>query len=153
MDVETFVAVLAVAVLIEELTLAHLAQVVLVEIITGVPLFAETLEPMLAYVVVILVVTAEVVVLVGLLGWCRVSIGTSAAARTVPRRGEIGADRDSRGNGGEVIGAQEGCETECVGLGLWVRGGRGSGGGGDGGHFLSAAGRARRPSLVRRESI
>lgn len=58
--VQTLVAVLAVAVLVEELALAHLAQVVLVQVVARVALLAQALEPVLAHVVV---VVAAVVVL------------------------------------------------------------------------------------------
>ena len=53
MDVETFVTILAVPILIEELALAHFAEVVLMQIVAFIPLLAKTFQPMLAHVVVV----------------------------------------------------------------------------------------------------
>jgi hypothetical protein len=83
MDVETLVTILTVAILVVELTLAHLSKVVFVQIVASIAFLAQALEPMFAYIIVILVVAAEVVVLILLWSWSRVSVGTASAARAV----------------------------------------------------------------------
>ena len=53
MEIKALVAILTVAIQIVELALTHLAQVVLVQVVTSVALFAERLEPVLADVIVV----------------------------------------------------------------------------------------------------
>ena len=53
MEIKTLVAILTVAIQIVELALTHLAQVVLMQVVTSIALFAERFEPMLADVVVV----------------------------------------------------------------------------------------------------
>lgn len=62
--VETFITVLTVAVLVVELTFAHLSQVVLVQIVAVISFLTQPFEPVLAYIVVVgprVVVSAMVV--------------------------------------------------------------------------------------------
>lgn len=67
MQIQTLIPVLAVPVDIVELALAHLAQVVLVQVVAGVALLAQRLQPVLADVVVVLpIVEAIAVAVVGL---------------------------------------------------------------------------------------
>ena len=53
MEIKTLVAILTVAIQIVELALTHLAQVVLMQVVTSIALFAERFEPMLTDVVVV----------------------------------------------------------------------------------------------------
>lgn len=95
MDVQTFITVLAIPVLVEELTFAHLPQIILVEVIARIALFAETFKPVLADIVV--VVTA-IVVLRGLVA-CRMAIGTATSARTMAIGSVVGAYGHGRSKG------------------------------------------------------
>lgn len=109
-DVEALVAVLAVAVLVVELALAHLPQVVLVEVVARVPLLAQAFEPVLAHVVVVL----AAVVVRRLLRRCRVAVGAPAPSRAVARRGVVRTDGDLGGEGGDPVGSKERSEAEVV---------------------------------------
>jgi hypothetical protein len=51
--VQALISILAVPVLIEELTFAHLPQIVLVEVVARITLLAQPLQPMLADVVIV----------------------------------------------------------------------------------------------------
>lgn len=116
MNIKTLVAILTVAVLVVELTFAHLSEVVFVKVVTCIALFTEPLEPMFADIVVIV---ATVVVL-RLLGWCRVSVGATSTSGTLAGSSEVRANRDCRGKGSEAIGTKERSEAEVV-SGLWRR--------------------------------
>lgn len=80
MNVETFVAILTVPILVIKLTLAHLAKVVFVQIITLIPLLAKALQPMFTNVIV---VVPSIVVGLRILGWRRVPPGTPSTKRAV----------------------------------------------------------------------
>jgi len=90
MNIEALVSVLAIPILIVELTFAHFSQVVFVEVVTGIAFLAKPLEPVLADVIVIL---ATIVMLRWLRG-CGMTVSASTATRTVPRRGVVRADWD-----------------------------------------------------------
>lgn len=114
MQIEALVAVLAVAVLVVELALAHLAEVVLMQVVAVVALHAQRFEPVLADVVVVL--TPEVVVIGGLLlRRGGVSIGASSAEGAVS-----GCEGGTDGRGGDegvaVVAAEEGGEGEGWGV-------------------------------------
>lgn len=125
-QIQTLVPVLAVAILIVELTLAHLPQVVLVEIVARIALLAQRLEPVLADVVVIVAVVV-VARRRGLRGrW--VAVGTPSSERAVA--GGVGGADLGRADEGVAGGAEEGREGEG-GWGAGRRGGK-DGGCGDG---------------------
>ena len=50
------------------------------------------------------------------------AVGTASAAGAAACGGEFGADGDGGGEGGEVVGAEEWGEAECVGWRGWVGG-------------------------------
>jgi len=52
-EVKALVTILTVAIQIVELALTHLAQVVLVQVVTSVALFTERFEPVLADIIVV----------------------------------------------------------------------------------------------------
>lgn len=113
-QIEALIAVLAVAVLVVELALAHLAEVVLMQVVAVVTLHAQGFEPMLADVVVVL--TPEVVVAGGLLlRRGGVSIWTSSAEGTVSGC-EGGTDGCGGDEGVAVVAAEEGGEGEGWGI-------------------------------------
>src|SRR6202012_4605542 len=64
MHVKALVALLTISILVVELALAHLSQIVLMQVITSISFLTKPLEPVFAHVVVVLVVAAKVVVLV-----------------------------------------------------------------------------------------
>ena len=53
MNIQTFIAILAVSILVVELALAHLAEVVFVQVIAFISLLAKTFQPMFTHVVVV----------------------------------------------------------------------------------------------------
>ena len=53
MDVEAFIAILAVTVLVVELTFTHFPQIVLMEIIACFALLAQTFQPMFTDIIVV----------------------------------------------------------------------------------------------------
>lgn len=110
MDIETFVSVLAVPVLVEELAFAHLPQVVFMQIVARISLLAKAFKPMFADVVVIV---ASVVVL-GLLGWGWVSVWTASSAGALSSGSEIGTNGNSGGEGGKAVGAKIWRKAEVV---------------------------------------
>ncbi len=79
MHIQTLVAILAVSVLVVELAFAHLPQIILMQVVAGIALLAQALEPVLADIVVIR--AAEVAV--GRLRGCGMAVWTSSAQRTV----------------------------------------------------------------------
>ncbi len=105
MKVKTLIPILTIPILIVELTFTHLPQIILVEIIACIALFAQSFEPVLADVVVIVVVAPRV-----FLGGRGMAVGTAAAEGAVA--GEEGrAGRDS-GYEGVAGGGEEGGEGE-----------------------------------------
>ncbi len=90
MNIEALVSVLAIPILVVELTFAHLSQVVFVEVVTGITFLAKSLEPVLADIVVVL----AAIVMLRLLRGCGMTVSASTAARTVSGRGVFRADWD-----------------------------------------------------------
>jgi hypothetical protein len=115
MNIQALVSVLAIPILIVELTFAHLSQIVFVEVVTGVSFLAKALEPVLADVVVVL---AAIVMLMRLLRGCGMTVGASTATRTVSGRGVVGAYWDCCSECGDTVGTEEWCEAEIV-RGIW----------------------------------
>lgn len=99
MNIKTFVSILTIAILVEELTLAHLSKIVFVEVVACIALFAEALEPMFADIIVII----SAVVMLGLLCWGWMTIRTTSTSRALAVGSIIGAYRNSRGEGGESV--------------------------------------------------
>jgi hypothetical protein len=98
MQVQTLVAILAIAIAREKVALGHLAQVVLVQELAVLAFFAEAAQPVLAY---------EIIVV----GGRGVFVGTGRAEGAVPLR-VCFAER-SRGRDAVPVGAQEeGAEGE-----------------------------------------
>lgn len=122
MNIETFVAVLTIPILVEKLTFAHLSKIVLMKVVTGITLFTEALEPMFADIVVIV----STVVMLSLLCGCGMTIGATSASRTLTGGGEIRASWDSRGESSESVRAKVRSEAEVVGW-FWRWMGRGRG--------------------------
>ena len=111
MHIQALVTILTEAILIVELTFAHLAQIVLMEVVASIAFLAEAFEPMLADIVIVL---SPKVVLMRWLTWRRVPVWTAAAKWTGSCRGVRFANRNSGGKGGEAMAAEEWCEAEIV---------------------------------------
>lgn len=77
-DIQALITILAVPILIEELAFAHLSQVVFVEVVAGIPLLAQALQPVFADIVIV----CSAVVMLCLLRRGRMSVGTSSAEGT-----------------------------------------------------------------------
>jgi len=88
-NIEAFIAILTVSVLIEKLTFAHLPEIVFVKIVASVSLLTESLQPMFTDIIIIV----PTVVMLRLLGRCRVAVGTTSTSRTLTVRSEVRANR------------------------------------------------------------
>lgn len=115
MQVQTLVAVAAVAVAHKEIAFRHLAQVVLVQELAALALFAEAAQPVLADEGAEASFAGVTCATAGAGGWGRVAVG--AVGFEWARPGEEGFADGSVGCKAVLIGAlEEGREVECV---LW----------------------------------
>jgi hypothetical protein len=137
---------LTVPILVVKLALAHLTQIIFVEVVACIALFAKRFKPVLADVVV---VVAVVVVPCGSgLRRSGMAVRTSSTKGTVA--GEEGRADGRRGYEGVAGGFEEGHEGECWG---WFCGCSGKDGGCSGGGVLHRGRRRRCERLKVRRGL